>query len=250
MDERVLVITPSRGRPARLAHMLEETLRLSGPGTHVAVCYDEDDPESGGYAALAARTPGSGRVLWFRGPRRSLAGWTNWVAGHPRACRYRYLASFGDDHVPQTPGWDERLTAAIEAIGGTGIAYGDDRHQHENLPTAPVISADIVRVLGWLILPGVRSKFCDNAWRDLADLAGCRAYCGDVIIEHVHPDAGKAGWDATYGDGHASWAADEAVYLNWVADPGDGDPSPRDADVNAVRNAMRLRARTCPREPA
>ena len=235
--ERILVIVPSRARSGRLTVMLDAVLSLSGPGTHVAVCTDDDDPERDEYDELreAVREHYPGRTFWHRGPRKNLAGWTNLIAEWPRAARYGYLASFGDDHGPRTAGWDERLASAIETIGGTGIAWGNDLHQHENLPTAPVISADIPRVLGWMVLPGVVSKFCDNAWRDIADLAGCRAYVPQVIIEHVHPDAGKAALDDTYRDGNAHWARDEAAYLAWAQNQ-------RDLDAQAVRNARRLRA--------
>ena len=240
VPERILVVTPSRGRADRLADMITETLRTSGPGTHIAVGVDDDDPDLAGYGELREAVRRTGRVFWHRGPRRSLGGWTNHIAAWPRAARYPYLASLGDDHVPQADGWDEALTAAIESAGGTGIAYGDDKHQHENLPTAPVISADIVRVLGWMVLPGLVSQYADNAWRDIGALAGCMTYVPGAVIEHVHPDAGKAPRDATYDEGHAHWAQDEAVYLAWV---GDGsDDSPRAADVRAVRNARRLRA--------
>jgi hypothetical protein len=236
MDERVLVITPSRGRPVRLGYMLEETLRTSGDGTHVAVCYDDDDPSAAAYDAIRdeARDTWPGRTFWHRGRRRTLPDWTNFITAWPRAHRYPYLASLGDDHAPRTDGWDTQLTAAIEARGGTGIAYGDDGHQHENLPTAPVISADIIRVLGWMMLPGLVHMFADNAWRDLGSLAGCLAYVPGVVIEHLHPDAGKAAFDATYAQGASSWAVDEAVYLKWVN-------GLRDLDVRAVTDAMKLR---------
>jgi hypothetical protein len=69
-------------------------------------------------------------------------------------------------------------------------------------------------------------------------LAGCRVYVPQVIIEHVHPDAGKAGLDDTYRDGYAYWAGDEAVYLAWGRSPGDDMPSQRDLDVRAVRSVM------------
>jgi hypothetical protein len=232
--ERILVITPSRGRPDRLGYMLGETLGLSGPGTHVAVCTDNDDPHLDGYDELAARARQDwpDRVFWHRGNRRNLASWTNYVVAWPRAARYGYLASFGDDHVPRTEGWDEQLIAAIRAGGGTGIAYGDDKHQHEALPTAPVISRDITDALGWMILPGLRHMYCDNVWRVLSELAGCRFYVPEVVIEHVHPDAGKAGMDATYQEGYNAYPDDQLVFDNWQ---GSGAVM---RDVKRVKGAM------------
>ena len=253
-EPRILVITPSRGRSGRLTAMLDATLSTSGPGTHVAVCTDADDPDRGGNEQLAAdaRELWPGRTFWHRGPRKSLAAWTNYLAvSWPRAARYGYLASLGDDHVPRTQGWDGVLTGAIEAMGGTGIAYGDDGWQHENMPTAWVMSAGIVRVLGWLFLPGLgHGYFGDNAIRDLGELAGCLRYCPGVKIIHEHPDAGKAPGDVTYAEAVPSWAGDEQAYLAWGRSPGDDMPSQRDLDVIAVRNVMRLRARTVPGVPA
>lgn len=232
--ERVLVIIPSRGRPGRLMDSLGELLATSGPGTHVAVACDEDDPQAGAYAELAAlvREAWPGRTFWHRGRRRTMAGWTNHLAVWPRAARYPYLASLGDDHVPRTQGWDAMLVAALDPHDGEGIAYGDDGHQHENMPTAPLISRGIIDALGWLVLPGTASKFMDNAWRDLGDLAGCLRYVPEVVIEHVHPDAGKASWDETYGAGHANWADDEHAYLTWVTS------GQRDADVRRVKGVV------------
>jgi hypothetical protein len=224
MDGRILVIVPSRGRPERLSYMLGEALSLSGGTADFAVCTDEDD--TSGYA-----DPGSSRVLWFRGRRRSMCAWTNWAAAHPRACRYGYLASLGDDHVPRTQDWDGKLAAAIS---GTGIAYGDDLHQGEDLPTAPVISRDITDALGWMCLPGLASKYCDDAWKILGGGAGCLTYVPEVIIEHVHPDAGKAPQDATYADGNDAYEDDGRVFRAWSR-------AGAAADTDLVRQAMARR---------
>src|SRR5215469_9696333 len=115
---RILVIVPSRQRPLRLTYMLDEALRLSGGAADFAGCTDDDDDS--GY-----ENPGDPRVLWFRGRRRSMCAWTNYVASHPRACRYSALGSFGDDHVPRTRDWDLMMAAGL-AAPGTGIVYGDD----------------------------------------------------------------------------------------------------------------------------
>jgi hypothetical protein len=218
---RALVIVPSRERDERLDFMLGEALALSAGTADFAVCYDEDDPRREAYAKLRRKfpqaAPGVQGVLWFHGPRRSMTGWTNWMAAHPRAARYELLGSLGDDHVPVTPGWDRELADAITALGGTGISYGDDRHQHEALPTAPFISRDIADALGWMCLPGTLSKYCDDAWKALGEMAGCLSYVPGVIIEHLHPDAGKAPQDATYQHGNESWAADRQAFSAWRA---------------------------------
>ena len=214
MAGRVFVIVPSRGRSARLADMLDAVLGLSDGRSDVAVCTDDDDPDAAGYDALRGLVP-PGRVMWFSGRRRSMHAWTNYVAAGERAAPYSYLASLGDDHLPRTVGWDAELTAVIEAGGGTGIAYGNDLHQGERLPTAPVISRNIPGILGWMILPSMSSKYADNVWKTLGERAGCLHYVPGVVIEHVHPDAGKAALDDTYLQGNASWDADRGAYLHW-----------------------------------
>jgi hypothetical protein len=229
---RVLVIVPSRNRFDRLQYMLGEALRLSGGGADFAVCTDDDDPAP--YGDLV-----SDRVAWFHGRRKSMCAWTNYAAAHPRACRYGYLASFGDDHVPRTRGWDGALPGAIEEAGGTGIAYGDDLHQGGDLPTAPVISRDITDALGWMCLPGLASKYCDDAWKILGGGAGCLLYEPEVVIEHVHPDAGKAPQDAVYVAGNESYPDDGHVFRAWTR-------AGAAADTDRVRQLMAARRRGVP----
>jgi hypothetical protein len=120
------------------------------------------------------------------GPRNNLAGWTNVLARH-LAKDYRALASLGDDHLPRTPGWDLRLLEAIAGMGGTGFAYGNDLLQGAALPTAVVVSSNIVTALGWMCEPSMRHYCIDNVWKDLGEGAGCLAYLPDVIIEHLRP---------------------------------------------------------------
>jgi hypothetical protein len=209
----LLVIVPSRGRPERLHVTIEACLSLSEADTDIAVGIDLDDAET--YAASfygeLGRRP---RVIWYHGARRTLSGWTNYLASE-HAGRFRAFASLGDDHVPRTQGWDRLLLEALDKLGGEGIAYGNDLHQGNALPTAPVISAGIVEALGWMMLPSAEHMFVDNAWRDLGMGAGCLAYVPEVVIEHVHPDAGKAGNDVTYEESVAKAAEDRAAYWAW-----------------------------------
>ncbi len=210
---KLLVITPSRGRPASLRRLAEKCAATCEMDTTIAVGLDEDDPALDGYKD-AKDWPRIGPV--FRGPRKSLTGWTNTIA-RLFLPDYDFFASVGDDHVPSTQGWDVKLTGAIQDMGGTGFAYGDDKIMGQDVPTAWVVSADIVRALNWICLP-VCGHFCvDNAVRDLGEGADCLAYLPSVLMEHKHPAAGRAEWDQTYADtgGFSPQHPDFADYLRW-----------------------------------
>jgi len=207
----LLVITPSRGRPQNAARLLAAVHATRKAVTHVHIAVDEDDPALPEYRK-AARMMEDGDELEV-GPRGGLAEWTNRVAVR-RAGEYAYLASFGDDMVPRTPGWDAALIRAIEAMGGTGLAYPWDGTR-EDIPEACVLSSDIVAALGWMALPACRHWYIDNAWADLGRGAGCLRYLRAVAVDHVHPATGRAAVDATTRDNGRSLAADKAAYEAW-----------------------------------
>jgi hypothetical protein len=105
----------------------------------------------------------------------------------------------GDDHRPRTLGWDQTLLYAATTDGaGPGIAYGNDLLQGANLPTQVCIDARIVELLGNMAPPQLTHLYVDNYWKALGEGAGCLRYCHNVVIEHMHPVAGKAAMDAGY----------------------------------------------------
>lgn len=205
----LLVITPTRHRPASARRLAEAIAATAQEKTVLVLAIDDDDD-----SCFGLKLPPT--VILYRGPRRTCGAWTNRIAtGIGQA--YLAVASLGDDHVPETPGWDTMLLDAIGATGA-GIAYGNDTLQGQNLPTAPVISSSIVAALGWMFYPGCRSLFCDNVWKDLGEGAGCLAYVPGVVIRHLHWTAGLAPQDETAAAGYANWAHDEAAYHAWQRD--------------------------------
>ena len=174
--------------------------------TDLAFAIDDDDRS---YDGLDLRAIGAGIVT--TGPRKTCTEWSNEVAAI-WGSGYRAVASIGDDHLPITKGWDTIMLAALDDMGGTGIVYGNDIGQGQNLPTAAVISSDIPAALGWLMLPACLHLFVDNAWLDL----GAR-YLPDVIIEHLHYSRGASPRDQTYADADSreTWQHDEAAYNEW-----------------------------------
>lgn len=212
----LIVVTPSRGRPQQLGELVDAVRDTTDGRVEVLGLVDLDDPDRAAYKTLS--TP-----IWA-GVRNSLARWTNYAAacllGATQLEPPRYLASLGDDHRPRTKDWDLKLIDAIEAMDGPGIAYGNDLLQGRNLPTAWVVSAELVRAVGWMMLPTAEHMYVDAAVHDLGQAAGRLAYRGDVVIEHLHPLAGKADWDESYRESNAAdrYSADKAAYDAWRRD--------------------------------
>lgn len=208
----VLIITPTRGRRDNAQRLIDAVAATATMRTYLALAVDEDDAAT--YRDLRLN-PG---VVMVWGPRATCIEWTNKiVAGYGR--KFRALASFGDDHEPLTHDWDGMMLRAIEAMGGTGIVYGNDTLQGANLPTAPLVSSDIAAALQWLMYPRLGHFFADNVWKDVAEQAGCLRYLPDVTIQHHHFAFGTAPDDATYSEAAPAWTADHAAYLAWQQSP-------------------------------
>lgn len=208
----LVVITPSRGRPGQFAELVAAIRDTATLEVSLVGYVDDDDPHRDDYLALAG-----GNVYIAVGRRQGLSGWTN--AGAQAASHTApYLASLGDDHRPRTRGWDQLLIAAIGQLDGPGFAYGNDLFQGAALPTAWVVSTEVVQTLGWMMLPTCEHMYVDAAVLALGRAAGRIAYCPAVTIEHLHPLAGKAAWDTSYRESNAGarYAADEAAYQAWL----------------------------------
>jgi hypothetical protein len=234
MTADLLVICVTRGRPHSVPDLWDAWTATSDGRADLLFAVDDDDPALGEYQALSgylARHSGPRGPLWGARPRLRLAGTLNAVA-LKYAGTYRMLGSWGDDHRPRTPHWDTRMVEAIDGMGGTGVAYGDDLLQGERIPTAVAMSSDIVTALGYMAIPGPAHLCIDMAWLDWGKAIGKVAYLPDVVIEHCHPAAGTAPMDAGYEDVNSPerTAADQAAYLAYRDEGG------------LARDAAKLRA--------
>jgi len=216
------VIVPTRGRPwhiQRLADAMQQTCLLQ---TDLIAMADDDDPRLEDYRSL-------GLAALRVGERDTPAALSNAVALEA-VKEYRFVASYGDDHVPRTEGWDKELCGEIDAMGGTGFAYGAGSRWV--VPEGVVVSSDIVSALGWLYLPGCGHYKVDDAWLQLGLTAGCIRYRPDVLVEHMQfgipidpldPEAGfKAIRDRTYAEELVTEKINRDViaWHQWQDDPG------------------------------
>lgn len=225
MDD-LLVIIPTRGRPASVPAILQ-AWQESGATADLLFAVDDDDPHLDAYLAHS-RASDEGHVRWWIGPRLRLCGTLNAVAVE-MVQQYRFLAFMGDDHRPRTRGWDARFRECLS--GGTGVVYGNDLLMGEQMPTAVAMTADIVRALGYMAPPSLVHLCLDLVWLDWGRGMGRVTYLGDVVLEHLHPAAGKAAVDAGYAECNSAEqvGADGAAYYDYRDNGG------LDADLAKLR---------------
>lgn len=187
------VVVPSRGRPEAAFELMAAFAATCTADTELVIAVDDTDPALDAYRAAASR------CTLVVGPSTTMVEALNQaVAGYPETAREPFAFGFmGDDHRPRTVGWDARYLETLRDLG-VGMVYGDDLLQREKLPTQIAMTTDIVRALGWMAPPALVHLAVDNWWLELGQRAGCIRYLPDVVVEHMHPVAGKAEWD----DGH------------------------------------------------
>jgi hypothetical protein len=187
-NTKIAIAVPTRGRPhnlKRMAAALEETCTTD---YELFVRLDNDDEVE------YERLPG---VTYIVGPRIFYANSVNELAEEASNRGFTHLAILGDDVLPETKGWDQRM---IDALPELGVVYGSDGLEHlhgEDLPTHVVVPIEMYRRLGWIALPTLRHLFCDNVWRELGKLTNF-IYLPDVKLSHLHRWNNAAPDDETY----------------------------------------------------
>jgi hypothetical protein len=214
----LVVIVPSRGRPeaARtLARVFTETCTAD---TQLVFAIDGDDPERPEYTKFLQERPAR-CPYGIEQPTGTMVSALN-SAALTAATRDAFAVGFfGDDHCPRTYGWDTAYVDTLRELG-TGIVYGNDLLQGERIPTQVAMTSDIIRTLGFMAPPALTHLFVDNFWLDLGVKAECIRYLPDVIVEHRHPIAGKADWDAGYArvNDARMYQADGTAYAQYAAE--------------------------------
>ena len=224
----IAVIVPTRSRPeavARVAQAWHETHAFED-GAQLVFAYDQDDPRAFEYDLAIEGAQRDPRLPYPSMIIRTVEDeWRPMVVKLDRVATLLaanhvapYLGFAGDDHLPRTSGWVARHLAVFESEP-ISIIYCDDGYQHENIPTQWVMSAEIVRALGRMVPAPVDHLYCDNAIQDLGRAAGCLTYLGDVLIEHMHPVAGKAERDEQYDrvNSKQQFTHDREQYRRWVS---------------------------------
>lgn len=188
MKKTNLIIIPSRNRvenTERAIKAIKETANISD----IVIGLDADNHE------IYPRFDG---VIYEVNPQteKRMNGTLN-LLSTKYANMYETVYFMGDDHLPITKGWDERLYCPIKEKG-YGVSYGNDLYQGQNLPTAVMMSTNIIKSLGFMSPPEQIHMFLDNFWKAVGQNLKSIYYFDDVVIEHLHAYVGKSELDEMY----------------------------------------------------
>lgn len=216
MTELIMII-PSRGRPDSVARMVRAWHATGGfVGAGMVWAIDADDPTYAEYTRAFAMHP---EATWV--------AMNEWM---PMVQKLDYVASeaaqdvhlvgfMGDDHLPRTECWVSKIVETSITNPGHAIIYGRDGFQDEHLPTWWVMTSSVIRTIGKMVPADVQHLYCDNAVKTLGEAAGILHYRSDVLIEHMHPVAGKGEMDDGYVrvNRQEQYDRDSQQYLAWAS---------------------------------
>ena len=179
-------ILTSLGRPDRIRAVVDS---YAWGNEFVVLALYEKDRRLDEY--LAQRWPESWRVevvpMIGNGPT-----YNEILRRYPHARQYGFLA---DDAILDVQGMLRHLE---DAAGDWNIAYANDGHWGEALPTMPSIGGDLVRAVGTLAPGGLVHWAIDTAWGELGKRLCNLVYCQHLTYTHLNPVWGTAPDDQTY----------------------------------------------------
>lgn len=198
MSTELAVIVPSRNRPQAVQQLATAFAATCSSWTSLILVVDEDDKDLEEYReAVAAAYPTYAAIqLLVQGEGGNMITGCNVGAARALEITSGAIGFMGDDHRPRTRGWDRAYIDTLKAK--PGIVYGNDLLQGEYLPTQFAVSAKIVENLGFLAPPTLVHLYMDDYWLRMGRLCECVTYLRDVVVEHMHPAAGKVDSDAGY----------------------------------------------------
>src|SRR6185437_16173265 len=178
----LLLVVHSRGRPRNIKRLMTAMQHTCQGETDLVVGLDIDDPTNIEYRR-------SGVEFMLSSHHQQVVAWINHMAT-AWSRTYRAIGHIGDDNVPSTAGWDLRVMEALQEVP---MCFADDLYPSRPRGTLPChifMRSEIIRTLGYMGPPAFKSMYVDNVWLAWGAAIGIK-FLPDVIIEHMHPGAGK-----------------------------------------------------------
>lgn len=203
------LVCPLYGRPFRTAAFVEGCARgATGPQTVYLVC-TADRP-----ADIAAAEATDAEVIVLDGPREP-GDWARKINTAYRATTEPILVLLGDDVTPR-PGWhNEVANAYAQGFGVIGTQDLGNRRVLAGIhSTHPAVARWYADAHGTVDGPGaiVSEEYHHNCTDDelveTAKARGMWTFCNTAVLEHNHPNWGKAETDWVYSLGREGFDKD------------------------------------------
>jgi len=231
------IFVPTRGRPDNLADFAGEFYRYASCRTKVVFVFDEDDRD---LARYISKNDNRWEYYVAGVTRRGMVGALNEAFRHyAKSGKLGFAVGFmGDDHRPRTPDWDKSYIDVLRGLQ-TGFVYGNDLFQFDRIPTQISFTTDIALAVGYMCPPEMDHLCVDVVWKDWGTAIDKIQYLEDVVIEHMHPLAGKNKNDKQYRAVNSNFMArhDNDAYLIYH-DPKGREISRFQEDVGKIKMMM------------
>lgn len=181
MKEKILWICPSRKRPDRLERLINSWKKTTSNLSDLLIIVDSDDDSYNKLMEIYKEPvweitePAFGSFLHLINSKAL-----------KYSTEYRYIGFMEDDIVFETPGYEIKFINKLKELGKTGIVHAMDGIDKRKFVSIPVVDTYIVRTLGWLSPPCLKSLWADNFWRQMADYLKTYHKFEDVMIKHYH----------------------------------------------------------------
>ena len=212
---RLLVRMPTRARWPQALSVIAAYRSMAGmPITiEVVVDYDDDTLTSQVLYRLAALD-----CIVTYGHHKSKIEACN----GGRFADWDILVLASDDMVPRVTGWAKRVVYSMGQYWphfDGALHFNDGNPNSINRCTLPVMGRRLYEQFGYVYHPSYKSLFCDDEYTAVLNSMMRQPYLDDVLIEHMHPAAGKAKVDALYVKNDALLEADKETF-QWRQEQG------------------------------
>lgn len=214
---KILTVCPTRGRVEVCRKMVNSFLETSTNSDLMLVIDQDDDVDS--YIKISSDQ----RVRYFVN-NTQVTTTEMFNKSFRDYDLYEFYHQTNDDFIYRTPGWDIKFMETLNINNG-GIAYGNDLLQRHRMCTAPIISGEIIRSLGWLQMPLLTHLGGDCVWMYLGQRLNKLFYVEGVIIEHMHYQANKCVIDKTYLKTNSGemYVRDQKAFQQWIEEESERD---------------------------
>jgi len=212
MINKTLIICPTKDRVNLCRRMMFSVYATKSASTDIIFIVSDKDKMTDNYSDLFEQYNTRYHIFPFDNITEIF---NNTLLLYPG---YKYYHLTNDDFFYQTQNWDQIFIDKIEQKGGSGIAYGNDLLTGQDMPTAPFISSDIVRMLGWLQMPKLKFLYGDAVWKVIGSKLNKLYYCKDVIIRHDHPFFKNGQHDDTskITNSKEMYEHDHSAFKDWI----------------------------------